>query len=140
MNEKQETLGFLLARTSNAMATHLNSHLKKHGIDLPHSQYVVLKYLYDEDGISQQELANKVFKDTAAIKRTLDILEKKGLVERIPVTMRKNSVMITQKGRELMPKVMDCIEKSKQSVLSGIGEHEYRMFTEILERIYQNIK
>lgn len=79
MGTKQHTLGFLLARASNSMATHLNSLLKKEGIDLPHSQYIVLKCLYDEDGISQQDLADKIYKDTAAIKRTLDILEKKRL-------------------------------------------------------------
>lgn len=140
MCKEQNTLGFLLARTSNSMSTHLNSLLKKEGIDLPHSQYIVLKCLNDEDGISQQELANKVFKDTAAIKRTLDILEKKGLIQRIPVTMRKNSIVITSQGKELMPKVMDCIEKSKRSVLSGINDREYQLFTDILERIHQNIQ
>lgn len=122
------------------MSVHLNTLLKKNGIDLPHSQYVILKHLYDEDGISQQELADKIYKDTAAIKRTLDILEKKGLIQRIPVTMRKNSVVITEQGKELMPKVMDCLERSKQFVLSGISEQEYKLFTDILARIYQNTK
>lgn len=140
MKEKQNTLGFLLSRASNSMSVHLNTLLKNNGIDLPHSQYVILKHLYDEDGISQQELADKIYKDTAAIKRTLDILEKKGLIQRIPVTMRKNSVIITEQGKELMPKVMDCLERSKQFVLSGISEQEYKLFTDILERIYQNTK
>lgn len=140
MKEKQNTLGFLLSRASNSMSVHLNTLLKNNGIDLPHSQYVILKHLYDEDGISQQELADKIYKDTAAIKRTLDILEKKGLIQRIPVTMRKNSVIITEQGKELIPKVMDCLERSKQFVLSGISEQEYKLFTDILERIYQNTK
>ena len=140
MKEKQNTLGFLLSRASNSMSVHLNTLLKNNGIDLPHSQYVILKHLYAEAGISQQELADKIYKDTAAIKRTLDILEKKGLIQRIPVTMRKNSVIITEQGKELMPKVMDCLERSKQFVLSGISEQEYKLFTDILERIYQNTK
>jgi DNA-binding MarR family transcriptional regulator len=92
------------------------------------------------DDISQQELADLVFKDTAAVKRTLDILEKKGLIERINVTMRKNSIKITDAGRALMPQVMNCLEKSKETYLRGISEDEYRMLTGILERIYQNIK
>jgi DNA-binding MarR family transcriptional regulator len=140
MKKKQHTLGFLLSRTSNAMAMYLNSVLRKEGIDLPHSQYVILRCLSLGDDISQQELADFVFKDTAAVKRTLDILEKKGLIKRIPVTMRKNSIKITDAGRALMPKVMDCIEKSKETYLHGISEDEYRMLTGILERIYQNIK
>lgn len=140
MNKKQHSLGFLLSRTSNAMATHLNSVLRREGIDLPHSQYVILRCLYSKDDISQQELSDAVFKDTAAVKRTLDILEKKGLIERIPVTMRKNSIIITEAGRKLMPKVIACLEKSKASFLRGIDEDEYKMLTGILERIYQNIR
>lgn len=140
MKEKNKTLGLLLARTSNSMSTHLNSLLRKEGIDLPYSQYIVLKYLFDEDGISQQELADKIYKDTAAIKRTLDILEKKGLVQRIPVSMRKNSVVITKQGKELMPKVLDCLERSKQIILDGISDKEYRITIDVLERIHQNIR
>lgn len=140
MKSKQNTLGFLLSRASNAMSAHLNNLLRNKGIDLPHSQYIVLKSLYDEDGISQQELAEKIYKDTAAVKRTLDILENKGLVQRIPVSMKKNSIIITQQGKELMPEVMDCLKRSKQFVLSGISKQEYKLFEDILERIYQNIK
>lgn len=140
MNKKQHALGFLLARTSDAMANHLNNVLRAEGIDLPHSQYVILKCLYSKDDISQQELADIVFKDRAAVKRTLDILEKKGLVERVPVTMRKNSILITKEGKRLMPRVIAILEKNKDILLQGISETEYKAFTDVLERIYLNIK
>jgi DNA-binding MarR family transcriptional regulator len=140
MKRKQHTLGFLLARASNSMAMYLNSALKREGIDLPHSQFVILKILHLKDDVSQQELADLAFKDTSAVKRTLDILEKKGLVERIPVTLRKNSIKITNAGRELMPKVMACMEKSKQILLHGISEGEYKLLMDILDRMYHNIK
>lgn len=140
MNKKQHTLGFLLARASSSIATYLNCILKKQEINLPHSQYIVLKYLYNKDGISQQQLANRLFKDTAAIKRTLDILEKKGLAVRVPITLRKNSVKITNAGKKLIPKVMACVEKSKETVLAGISKDEYNIFAGILEKIYQNTK
>ncbi|MDR2913776.1 MAG: MarR family transcriptional regulator [Tannerella sp.] len=140
MKKHQHTLGFLLARASDSMSAHLNKLLRKEGIDLPHSQYVVLRLLYIEDGISQQELAKRAFKDTAAVKRTLDILEGKGLVNRIPVNMKKNNIVITPSGRELMPKVIEYLERSKESYLSGISDKEYTTVTGVLERLYQNIK
>lgn len=138
MKEKQYTLGFYLSRAANAMSVHLNGYLKQAGIDLPYSQYVILKHLYEEDGMSQQELADLVFKDTAAVKRTLDILEKKGLVERVPVSQRKNSVRITDAGRELMPQVMECLENSRKIVMSGINREEEALLRSILERLYRN--
>ena len=41
---------------------------------------------------------------------------------------------------ELIPKVLDCLEKSKETYLHGISGDEYNMLIGILERIYQNIK
>lgn len=140
MKDNQHTLGFLLARASDSMSAHLNKLLRKEGIDLPHSQYIILRLLHIEDGISQQELAERAFKDTAAVKRTLDILEEKGLINRIPANMKKNSIVITPSGRELMPKVMGYLERSKESYLSGISDKEYATVTSVLERLYQNIK
>jgi DNA-binding MarR family transcriptional regulator len=140
MKSKEYTLGFMLARASHTMATCLNKTLSREGIDLPHSQFVILRILSLKDNVSQQELADSAFKDTAAIKRTLDILEKKGLIERIPVTARKNSIRVTKAGQELMPKVMDCLEKAKKLYLQGISDAEYNMLIDILERLYQNIK
>lgn len=134
------TLGFLLARTSNEVSTHFNSLIKEHGIDIPHSQYVILEILYDEDGISQQELSIKTSKDEAAIKRTLDILEKKGVVKRVPTNTRKNSIVLTEKGRELMPKMRGCVREAKNAALSGITDDEYNKFVDILERICENVK
>ena len=138
MKERKQTLGFLLARASYAMAASLNSLVKNEGIDLPHSQYIVLKVLYEKDGLSQQELATKVYKDVAAIKRTLDILENKGLVKRIPVTMRKNSILITDEGKKLIPQVLDCIKKWEDSILSDIDDQEYETFENVLNTIYNN--
>lgn len=141
MKDNQHTLGFLLARASKAMSVHLNKLLQEEGIDLPHSQYVILRLLYLEDGISQQELAERAFKDTAAVKRTLDILEGKGLIKRTPApaNMKKNSVIITPAGRKLMPRVMSYLENSKISYLSGISDEEYNTVIRVLEKLYQNI-
>lgn len=138
MNERKQTLGFLLARASYAMAASLNSLLKYEGIDLPHSQYIVLKVLYEKDGLSQQELATKVYKNVSAIKRTLDILENKKLVKRIPVTLRKNSILITNEGKMLIPQVLSYIKKWEDSILSGINDAEYETFENVLNAIYNN--
>lgn len=121
------------------MSVHLNKLLREEGIDLPHSQYVVLRLLYLEDGISQQELAKRAFKDTAAVKRTLDILEGKKLIKRTPADMKKNSVVITPAGRKLMPRVMTYLENSKDTYLSGISDEEHETVIRVLEKLYQNI-
>ena len=75
------SLGYLLDRTLWALSNSLNVALKKNeGIDLPHSQYLVLRTLFEKDGLSQNEIAAHLHKDAAAIKRTVDYLEQKDLL------------------------------------------------------------
>ncbi len=138
MKDRKQTLGFLLARSYYAIATSLNGLLRREEIDLSHSQYVLLKVLYEKDGLSQQELAAKVYKNAAAVKRTLDILENKGLVERIPVSLRKNSIKITPEGRVLIYKVIESIRKWDSEILSGVSDEEYKIFEKTLNTIFDN--
>ncbi|WP_304407722.1 hypothetical protein, partial [uncultured Desulfovibrio sp.] len=66
-----ESLGFLLNRASHALAKALRIVLERYAVDLPHSQFVMLRLLYYKDGLSQQEIAALLCKDAAAIKRTI---------------------------------------------------------------------
>lgn len=91
------SLGYLLDRTLWALSNSLNVALKNEGIDLPHSQYLVLRTLFEKDGLSQNEIAAHLHKDAAAIKRTVDYLEQKGLVVRKTVAHSKYNVFLTEK-------------------------------------------
>lgn len=71
--------------------------------------------------MSQLDLANILSKDAAAIKRTVDYLESKGLVERMTVRKLKNSVQITDQGRELMPRVMAIAEEVCERALKNVS-------------------
>ena len=106
-----KSLGFLLDRALWALAAALNTALREHGIDLPNSQYIIMRFLYEQDGISQNRIATLMHKDAAAIKRSIDNLEKKGLVERRVVSRCKNNIYLTETGRELMPEVIAVANK-----------------------------
>jgi DNA-binding MarR family transcriptional regulator len=103
------------------MARALNASLLQHGIDLPHSQFTVLRCISIEGEMRQRDLPNILSKDAAAIKRTVDYLESKGLVERITPRKQKISVQITDQGRELMPKVMTIAEDVCEIALKCIS-------------------
>lgn len=132
------SLGFLLSRASVSLARALTAEFRKEGIDLPHSQFVVLRCLYYRDGISQSEIANTLFKDAAAIKRTLDNLESKGYVRRQAVRNLKNNVFITESGKSVMPGLLRVSEKVIAGSLDGIDAAGYGLLRELLEKIYSN--
>lgn len=134
------SLGFLLNRASVSMSKLLNARLESENIDLPHSQFIVLRCLYYNDGLSQQEIARLLCKDASAIKRTIDNLEKKGLVVRSQASQRENSIGITQKGQELMPIALACGNNALKDALEGIDNTDYEKLRTLLNHIYLNIE
>lgn len=134
------SLGLLLNRAATAMSTLLNESLAKAGIELPHSQFIVLRCLYYKGDMSQLDIARTLSKDAAAIKRTVDNLEQKGLVERIPVRTLKNSVHITDLGRAIMPKALEVARLASDNVTREFYTDEIVKLKKNLEMIIENIK
>lgn len=131
-----DSLGFLLNRALWTLATSLNAAFKREGIDLSHSQYVVMRILDIQEGMSQNKLATMTHKDAAAIKRSIDILEKKGLVIRKAVTGRKNGLFLTEKGKALMPQIK-TIANEVMGGTFGRTEEERQVCVTFLECIYR---
>lgn len=134
------SLGFLLNRASFSLAKMLRIELKRNNIELPHSQFVVLRCLYYKDGLSQKELATLLCKDAAAIKRTIDNLENRGLVCRTHVSQRENAIEITEAGKALIPLAIECGNRAIDKVLLNVSGADYEFLKQLLDRIYLNVE
>jgi DNA-binding MarR family transcriptional regulator len=134
------SLGHLLGRASVALSKSLNARLVSCGIDLPHSQFIVLRYIYFKGALSQLEIAKLLSKDAAAIKRTIDLLEKKELVTRKEIRKLKNSVCITDKGKNLMPRVLEIGNEVINEALHGIEIENRELLRTMLDNIYINLE
>lgn len=113
---------------------------KRNNIELPHSQFIVLRCLYYKDGLSQKELATLLCKDAAAIKRTIDNLEDRGLVCRTQVSQRENAIEVTDAGKALMPFAIECGNLAIDKVLQDISGADYELLKQLLQRIYLNVE
>lgn len=134
------SLGLFVHRASIALAKALNAALVEAGIDLPHSQFIVLRALYYRDGQSQLNIAKLLSKDTAAIKRTIDCLCEKGLVERQTVRAMKNSIQITDKGRDTIPAALDIAQKIINKAFGEVSDMQRDKILETLDYIYKNLQ
>lgn len=132
------SLGLLLNRASTSLAKSMTNKLKENKIDLPHSQFIVLRCLFYEDGISQQQIASLLFKDAAAIKRTIDQLEQKGLVIREQIRSQKNHIYVTQEGKQMKSKILNLAQEATNNALKNISDEEFESFKAILNQIYDN--
>lgn len=134
------SLGLLVSRASVALSKSVNAALLSEKIDLPHSQFIVLRCLYYKDTLSQLEIAHLLSKDAAAIKRTIDHLEEKGLVIRKRVRRLKNSVCITDKGRAVMPEVLRIADEVTDRALKGMDGNTRKRLCSLLDDVYNNLK
>src|SRR5687768_13086451 len=101
-------------RTSAAIAREL----KALGLSIP--QFDLLSTLTEREGLSQQELAERLYVTKGNVSGLLDRMVEAGLVERraIPGDRRSNALHLTPKGRDLAEK---GIAAQKAYVRSTLG-------------------
>jgi len=94
-----------------------------------------------------QDVFQKDIEELLKIRRStatgmLNTLEKKGLIERQPVShdARLKKLVITPKGIEFSKKAVECIQSVECKVRSGLSEEELETFFEVLSKIRKNIE
>ena len=103
MNEDANAIRvwFRLLRLGNRIRGAMAARLRKIGLSLP--QCDVLTTLTEEEGISQQDLAKKLYVTKGNISGLVDRLTDAGLVERRPIDgdRRSHALHLTEAGRGL---------------------------------------
>ena len=132
-------MGFMMEQALGTMTGALANAFKANGIDLPHSQYTVLRLLYSsETPMTQINIAEILKKDAAAIKRTVDILERKGLVVREAQNGRTNRVVCTEKALAMKERVIESANDTLHRMLGDFTEVELNGFITMLGRIAES--
>jgi DNA-binding MarR family transcriptional regulator len=104
-------------------------------------QWVVLKYISENNGASQVLIASSSAKDAPTTTRIIDQLVKKNLVERRLDTKdrRKFSVYTLSAGEVLVKKVEPHILVHRSQTIDGIKESELRAFISTLRKMLDNL-
>lgn len=131
----------LSARTLDTFSKMLSRRFRENNISLTNEQCSILTVLWkEEDGCSQQVLADKTYRDKPSITRLVDNLEKDKWVERRahPTDRRQNLIYLTAKGKKIENKVFDIIQETIDIGVKGIDEKDVVKFKETFEKIYNN--
>src|SRR5215218_2712706 len=106
--KRGELYSFITGMASTAVARRLQKNFKQAGIEVTIEQWSVLYHLWKEDGLSQQELCNRSFRDKPSITRLVDNLEKLKLVKRVPSKddRRINLIYLTDTAQALQNQTM----------------------------------
>ena len=101
-NSNTKYFGSFVERNFKLIKQTFSKAFKKAGVDITPEQWVIVDLLNNNDGVSQNDLANKSDKDAPTVSRIIDILERKTLIERKNVKgdRRKYHIFLTEEGKE----------------------------------------
>lgn len=132
---------FLLERTIRTLKHQQLKMLKKHNIDLTIEQWIVLLGIKNYDGSTQKEISDKTFKDTANVKRIIDLLIKKGLTKRREhaTDPRKSHLTLTDSGKKIILKALPIMDGVRKKALLDVSEKEFDYLVSTLKKMYHNL-
>lgn len=137
MNRLEDSLGFQVNMTANAMKNRFNNFLKPYG--LTSEQYVIMKSVEENPDVTPTLLSELTFKDKTTITRMIDTLVKKEILIRIPKTDDRRAYRIewSSKGENIMKKILPLTEEVIQKLRSQFSTAELATFAAVLEKLKQ---
>jgi len=136
------SVGFQIYKTALALKSNLQRMLREEGLDVTPEQWTVVMRLWEAEGLTQNKLAEKTFKDKANITRLIDALVKKRLVERESDSgdRRRYRIFLTDEGRGLRQRMMDAAIKALGRATAGVTDTELDTVRAVMKKIYGNIE
>jgi DNA-binding MarR family transcriptional regulator len=134
-------IAYKIQRLARLLRLHLTKFLQQVGANITPEQWFILFRLYEKDGQSQGELADKDLQDHPNVTRMLDALEKRNLVVRRAdaYDRRKSLIFLTEAGRQLLAQLMPLTIEERKKVLDGLTPAEITLFITGLARIEANV-
>lgn len=90
-----------------------------------------------KEEVIQKDMAEILGKDQSAILRTVDALQKKGLIRRVTGTndRRKNFLMVTKKGERVIDQYLKIEFQLNEELLDGLTDSDLDAFYKVVEYI-----
>lgn len=129
----------VLTSVSRAVKAHLESRLLAHGVHA--GQQFILESLWQEDGLTPGELAQRIGVETPTVTRAAQRMEVTGLVRRIPdpEDARLVRVYLTERGREVQRLLPALLRAATEEVLTGLSQEERAELVRLLKRVQKNL-
>lgn len=121
-----------VARLQQRLSTALSAELRAIGLSIP--QFDVLSTLTEGEGVTQQDLAERLYVTKGNVSGLLDRMEEAGFVERrsIPGDRRSRAVHLTAQGRDLARRGLGLQRAFVAATLGALPESDVAELDRIL--------
>ena len=137
-----DSFGFVVVKTGRLIENRLKTNFEKEHLYVTPQQWSVLTYLWNEDGISQQKLADAFSKDKTSMTRLLKNMEVSELIVRNKdMNDRRNKrVFLTYKAKLIKQDSIKIAEKTIMEILEGIDHSDVKLSKKVLKQINKNLE
>ena len=132
---KRNSAGYLANHMARLFANRLQDRIRPLG--LSPARFPVLLELWDEDGLTQRDLVERLDVEQATMANTLARMERDGLIERrpSPTDRRARLVFLTDRARGLQGAAMAAAAAANRQALSGLSAQEQAVFIDLMARV-----
>ena len=136
-----DSFGFIIVKAGRLIENRLRVNFEIENLDITPQQWSVLTFLWNEDGISQQRLADAFSKDKTSMTRLLNNMEKNELIirEKDDNDKRNKKIQLTYKSKLLKKESIKIAEKTLMEILNGIDHSDLKLSKKVLKQINSNL-
>jgi DNA-binding MarR family transcriptional regulator len=131
----EESLGYLINRAARAFAGRLATELRPFDVGI--GQWAVLLHLWGNDGMTQAQLARRVAIEQPTMVRTIDRMERDGLVSRTPdpSDRRASRITLTERGWTLRDALVPLAAGVNEAATSALTDDEVESLRRLLAKL-----
>ncbi|PTO74513.1 MarR family winged helix-turn-helix transcriptional regulator [Vibrio splendidus] len=133
--DRQNSFGWMINVVANKASKDFDVELKQHGLSL--ALWPTLMCLWEEEGITQRDIAAKSKVENSTTTRTLDKLEKLELVERRadPNSRRSFRIYLTEKGKALEEQLVPIPIRLNKELMNELDVEEQQQMIKLLQKM-----
>lgn len=140
MEKLNSIIFYNIDKAIRAYRNYAQRQLKAHGFTITIDQWLIIKAILENPGITQNEIGDLVFKDNASVTRIIDLMVKSEYIIRKvhPEDRRKTQLEVTDSGVKVIKEVQNIVEKNRKIALKGISNEELEVMYSALLKISEN--
>ena len=129
------SVGYLVRQTHRAFTRALQARIAPHGVSI--GMWYFLRVLWQEDGISQRELSQRVGMMEPTTASALNNMERKGFVRRLRnrTDRRVVNVFLTERGRALRRELLPLAADVNDIAVRGLSVDELGRLRALLGKL-----
>ncbi|KII76754.1 MarR family winged helix-turn-helix transcriptional regulator [Vibrio renipiscarius] len=133
--DRQSSFGWMINVVAVKAEKMFDAELKKQGLSV--ALWPTMMCLWEEEGVTQRDIAEKSKVENSTTTRTLDKLEHLGLVERRadPNSRRSYRIYLTDKGKNLKEQLLPIPIAVNQAMLSSLESEEQAQMIALLKKM-----